>query len=150
MAERLAALLAHARHAGLTVEVVDDRIVISGPRSAEAVARMLLRRETEIVSFLTHPTPITSWAVPGTLGCLSGNPHLAWLSMRREGRLQCGYRTETQPAPPVPEHDLSIPLFDRCRACTGMEWWVPTSFTRAICRRCHPPAVESLGMLLVD
>ena len=49
-------LLNEARNAGLTVRVDGARLVVRGPRSAEAVARRLLNRKPEVLTALASRT----------------------------------------------------------------------------------------------
>jgi hypothetical protein len=51
-------LLEEARAAGLTVRVDGARLVVRGPRAAEAMARRLLERKVEVLAALA--TPITA------------------------------------------------------------------------------------------
>lgn len=45
-------LIAEARAAGLTVNAVDGRLVVRGPRRAEATARRLVERKAEMMAAL--------------------------------------------------------------------------------------------------
>ena len=51
------ALLRAADAAGLTVNVDGDRLVIRGPRSADATARALLEQKPEVMAALDAPRP---------------------------------------------------------------------------------------------
>jgi hypothetical protein len=50
-------LLDLARDSGLSLRLAGDRLVIRGPRRAEAVARELLARKAEVVALLKPPEP---------------------------------------------------------------------------------------------
>jgi hypothetical protein len=50
-------LLHEAREAGLEVCADGDRLVVRGPRSAEALARTLLARKAELLRMLADPYP---------------------------------------------------------------------------------------------
>jgi hypothetical protein len=57
MSPSLDELLAAARDAGLKIMVDGDRLVIRGPKSAEALARHLLDRKAEMMAALRAPAP---------------------------------------------------------------------------------------------
>jgi hypothetical protein len=57
MSPSLDELLAAARAARLKISVDGDRLVIRGPKSAEALARQLLDRKSEVMASLTAPAP---------------------------------------------------------------------------------------------
>lgn len=56
-------LLHEAREAGLEVRADGDRLVVRGPRSAEALAKMLLARKEELLRILADLCPL-DWNIP--------------------------------------------------------------------------------------
>jgi hypothetical protein len=52
-------LLAEARAAGLTARAEGDRLVVRGPRSAEALMRRLLAHKPDVLAALAPPAPAT-------------------------------------------------------------------------------------------
>jgi hypothetical protein len=53
-------LLAEARAAGLTVRSEGDRIIVRGPRQAEALMRRVLDRKADVLAALASPAPTTT------------------------------------------------------------------------------------------
>jgi hypothetical protein len=51
------ALLAEAHAAGLEVHAEGDRLVVRGPKSAEALVLQLLDRKVEVMELLAPPAP---------------------------------------------------------------------------------------------
>jgi hypothetical protein len=50
-------LLRHARDAGLRIEAADGKLMVRGPKRAEAVVRLLAKHKTELLAALTPRLP---------------------------------------------------------------------------------------------
>lgn len=96
----LSTLLAEAQAAGLKVRTDGDRLVVRGPRTAEALAKALLARKGEVVAMLaaTRPPAAHRSALPSVplseiFVTLPGDEALAdsWYVLRR--RAQTGRRS---------------------------------------------------------
>jgi hypothetical protein len=157
-------LLSRARAAGLVIFFESGRLIIDGPESAEALAQEILDHKVEILAALQAEdaspqhaaaipsTPILDADIVGLVARLGGSGlRLCWVAVRADGSLLYSYRTN-QGGPPLLPPDLpAIALREApCWTCQGASFWIPASLTRAICRRCHPPAVERLVMVTLD
>jgi hypothetical protein len=107
-------LLELARAAGLSVSSKADRLVIKGPRSADALARDLIRRKAEVLQLLADVAPEQSLPAPAPLPWREDEPP-------GPGRWKC--------------------LNQFCR--DGSRWW-RSRWNVVNCENCVPPSFPEL------
>jgi len=115
-------LLDEARAAGLTVLADGDRLVVRGPRAAEAVARRLLEHKTAVLAALA-PQVVESQAALDAQQDLVAVPEPA--AGRDDHGGQGGTIEVIEPFPPCPR-------------CNSLELW-QTLAGNWRCLRCDPP-----------
>ena len=131
-------LLSQAQVAGLTVSAEGDKLVIRGPRSAEALAKELLEHKAEILQLLTLAWPppdaeelITAWEkldrpeIPLAPGITVSNlrawfyPIVSGEHLEDHMAAVRGFLLEGLPACDVPAED---PLLDAWARVALPEW----------------------------
>jgi hypothetical protein len=131
-------LLELARAAGLSVSSKAGRLVIKGPRSADALARELIGRKAEVLGLLDELAPEQSPPAPAPLTCrndeLGGPVH--WRITDEDTFF--GYTlTPMGHTEPVRWRCLS-------RYCRdGSRWW-RSRWNVVICENCVPPSLPGL------
>ncbi len=121
------ALLSEATAAGLTVQIDGDRLVIRGPRSADAIARALLKHKMEVMAILRFGSWVPRPDTRSRLGWQSPDALVPWPAW------------EDLPEPPE-----SVPADATARACWWCgqrEWWRSKAWPDVVrCGWCSPPA----------
>ena len=112
-------LLAEARAAGLDVRGEGERLVICGPRTAEAIAGSLLRHKQEVLAALAADAPEVAWRVASMRAQRPATGPIPFLVARQaphsaSGCLSCGAPL----APESPGERL------RCVPCVRAAWLV--------------------------
>ncbi len=115
----LTTLLDSARAVGITMRVDRDRLILRGPRSAEALAKSILDQKTVVV---------------------------AWLLARAELGVveQANAPVIPQCVPNESARGSSPPTVERCFCCGERHWWRSVFGSHLICAGCHPPAFHSV------
>ena len=127
------ALILEAEAAGLTIQLDGERLVIRGPRSADAIARRLLAEKPAVVAALCGQT-----TAPGVVPDRVPSPFADWvLRPDASGRLGWEAPGLTEAARPV-SFDALPDLPDPCPQCGGLTFWWPIVGDRR-CAVCHPP-----------
>jgi hypothetical protein len=114
-------LIAQARAAGLTLRADGDRLVVTGPRSAEALAMQLLDHKPTVLAVLTHDDAEVAWRVTAFRTRIPAHGPI-WPPRLRDTPLTdtpghctlCGDALPTDPEP----------RFPRCAPCIRALWIV--------------------------
>jgi hypothetical protein len=144
-------LILEAEAAGLSVQVDGDRLVIRGPRSADAIARRLLAEKPAVVAALRSQT-----SPPGAIPTVcrptamvdapepAPDPFAGWV-LRPDAAGRMGWE-----APDLSEVDRwwvecaweDLPTFpEPCPVCGSLElWWDLLGGVH--CQRCERPVLE--------
>ncbi len=105
--------LLHEAHAGgLTVAADGDRLVLRGPRAADALARALLARKPAVLAHLAAANPAVAWRVAAMRARLPASGPLPFLTARETPRAVDGCRSCGEPV----QH-CSGGVTARCQPC---------------------------------
>jgi len=142
-------LLSEATAAGLTIRVDGDRLVIRGPKTADAVARRLLEHKPEVVAALgwfglasielpkAEELPFPGWVLrPDVTGRLGWEPP----DLPDDRRWWARSTFDDLPMFPRP---AGSPGAGPCPWCGRSEWWRSVHGV-VVCNWCSPPAVPGL------
>jgi hypothetical protein len=144
-------LLSEAVAAGLTVRVDGDRLVIRGPKAADAMARRLLEHKPEVLAALGRfglsstelpkpdESPFPGWVRrPDVAGRMGWEPPDLPESRRWWARVQFEDLPTLAAYFPGSVHR---PEDGPCQWCGRREWWQSQAWPDVLrCGRCSPPA----------
>jgi ribosomal protein L37AE/L43A len=153
-------LLDRARRQGLDVFLDGERLVVRGPRRAEALAQQILARKAAAIAGLRSARPVERPATDDA-GCADGPlPSVARCSSCDEPDFvspQAGIAwrcARCGPSDPPPTEIDGWPRIGQtapfeaepsasCYACGATACWRLKAGGPWVCRRCHPPLVAA-------
>jgi RecJ-like exonuclease len=112
-------LFTQARAAGLTVEAEGEKLVVTGPASAEALALALLAHKPEIMAILARDDPEVAWRVTVMCPQVPARGPIPRLYARRETPAHDATRCCGSCGDPLPEHRRYV-----CAPCQHAAWMV--------------------------
>jgi hypothetical protein len=93
--DRVSAVLAEARSAGLQVRAVADRLIVRGPRAQEALAQRLLAQKPVVLALLAQEDAELAWRIAAMRSQVPARGPIPFLKARDAepaigGCLSCG------------------------------------------------------------
>jgi len=146
-------LLSEAMAAGLTVRVDGDRLVIRGPKTADAVARRVLEHKPDVVAALgrfgptcTEPRKPNEPPFPGWVRRPDVTGRMGWEPPDFPESRRWWARARFEDLPTLAAYfpgSVHRPEHGPCPWCGRREWW-RSIHGAVVCGCCHPPAVPGL------
>jgi hypothetical protein len=124
------ALLAQARAAGLTVTTAEGKLIIRGPRRAEALAQALIRAKPAVLAALS--------AAEAPLGPALRRETMPPARVRRPARVLPFVRRDDRDDAAHP-HCPSVADLGPCADCGGRRFWQSAALTGWHCEDCRVP-----------